>query len=189
MNGVSMSLKGVRVWKGLALPGLVAGVSLTLAVVGALLVRDASGVDGVNTFVETLLGNSSSFFGDLGLLAPLGFAFAAGVAAAFNPCGFAMLPTYMGANNDADRAHPIRYLGRALVVVGTVTAGFVVLFSAAGVVIGIGARSALADVLPWLGLSIGTVLAIAGSWLLGGGKLYTGLAMRVAASHGRPRPG
>ena len=190
MNGVSMSLRGVRVWKGLALPGLVAGVSLTLAVVGALLVRDASGVDGVNTFVETLSGNSSSFFGDLGLLAPLGFAFAAGVAAAFNPCGFAMLPAYMGlymgANNDADRAHPIRYLGRALVVGGTVTAGFVVLFSAAGVVIGIGARSALADVLPWLGLSIGTVLAIAGSWLLGGGKLYTGLAMRVAARMGDP---
>ncbi|MGH9112549.1 MAG: cytochrome c biogenesis protein CcdA, partial [Acidimicrobiales bacterium] len=27
--------------------------------------------------------------------APVGFAFAAGMVAAFNPCGFAMLPAYL----------------------------------------------------------------------------------------------
>ena len=164
---------------------------MAVAVIGAIIIRDATGVDGVNTFVETLSGNSSSFFGDLGLLAPLGFAFAAGMAAAFNPCGFAMLPAYMGlylGTNDADegRTNPLQQVGRALLIGGAVTAGFVVLFGVAGTIIGLGARSVVSDILPWLGLSIGIVLAIAGSWLLSGGKLYTAFAARAAAHMGNP---
>ena len=46
---------------------------------GAILTGDSSGIDGVNGFVEFLSGDSSSFLGGLGLLAPFGFAFAAGM--------------------------------------------------------------------------------------------------------------
>ena len=181
-----------RAWQRVAISSLVAGVSLAAAVIAAILIGEESGVDGVNAFVETLSGNSSSFLGDLGLLAPLGFAFAAGAVAAVNPCGFAMLPAYMGLYLGTDnetsegKSNHAKDLGRALVVGGVVTAGFIVLFSAAGIVIALGARSVLADILPWLGLVIGIVLAVAGSWLLGGGKLYTGFAARAAAKMGNP---
>ena len=40
--------------------------------------------------------------------------------------------------------------------------------------------------LPWLGLGIGIVLAVTGAWLLGGGKLYSGLAARAASHIGDP---
>ena len=66
------------------------------------------------------------------------------------------------------------------------TAGFVLLFGLAGLVIGGGAKSVV-DFIPWLGLSVGVLLAIAGSWLLAGGKLYSGFAGRAAARIGDPR--
>ncbi len=173
------------------LPVLVGSLAVAVAVIGAILVGNDSANDGVNSFVETLGGNSGSFLGGVGVLAPLGFAFAAGVAAAFNPCGFAMLPAYMGlymgANEkDGDNRHMVRHLGKALVVGGTVTAGFIVLFGAVGTLIGVGARSAVADILPWLGLGIGIVLTIVGAWLLGGGNLYTAFAQRAATHMGNP---
>lgn len=187
----ALSLKKVNFWRRLVLPGLVASAALAVAIIGAIIVGSGGGIDSVNGFVETLSGGSSSRLGNLGLLAPLGFAFAAGMASAVNPCGFAMLPAYLGlylgANEKRnEKVHPARNLGRALVVGGVVTAGFVVLFGAAGTVIGVGARAFVVDVLPWLGLVIGIVLAIAGSWLVTGGKLYSGLAARAASRMGDP---
>ena len=43
----------------------------------ALILSLDGGIDGVNKFVEILSGDSGTFLGDLGLPAPLGFAFAA----------------------------------------------------------------------------------------------------------------
>ena len=191
VSSITQALAGAKpakLLRGIVLPALVASIALTVAVVGALIVNDASGQDGVNLFVESLSGRSA---GGLGFLAPLGFAFAAGAAAAFNPCGFAMLPAYMGlylgaGDSERDRKNPFVQLAKALLVGGAVTAGFVVLFAVAGTIIGLGARSLVADVLPWLGLGIGIVLAIAGAWLLTGGKLYTALAARAAARMGDP---
>lgn len=58
--------------------------------------------------------------------APLALAFAAGLLAAFNPCGFALLPAYLayfiGVAGD-DRPSPLRATGRALAVSGTLTLG------------------------------------------------------------------
>ena len=178
--------------RSVLLPVLVAIAALAVALVGALIVggeRDGS-MDGINLFVETLSGRSGSFFGGLGIIAPLGFAFGAGVAAAFNPCGFAMLPAYMGlylgAGDDSERASIPRQLGKALLVGVSVTAGFILLFALAGAVIGLGARSAVRSVLPWLGLGIGVALVLAGAWLLSGGKLYTALAQQAADRLGNP---
>ncbi len=190
-SNIFTTLRQTNALRGLLLPALVATVALAVAYVGALIIGKDNGIDGVNGFVESLSGGSSSVLGDLGLLAPLGFAFAAGMASAVNPCGFAMLPAYLGLYlGEDDRAnqkiHPARNLGRAFLVGGSVTAGFVVLFGGAGLVLGLGARSFVVGVLPWLGLVIGVALALTGAWMVGGGKLYTNIAAQAAARMGDP---
>ena len=172
------------------IPFLVGGATLAVAVTGALLSGGGSGIGGVNGFVEGLSGRSSSNLGTLGLWAPLGFAFAAGMASAVNPCGFAMLPAYLGLylgsnEKDGDRRHPVRQVGRALLVGGVVTSGFVLLFGIAGLVIGGGAQFVV-GLIPWLGLSIGVLLTLVGAWMIGGGKLYSGFATRAASHIGNP---
>ena len=95
---------------------------------------------------------------------------------------------YLGTNEQINApVHPVRLLTKALLVGGSVTAGFVVLFSVAGIAIGFGAHSLLAEATPWFGLAIGVVLVIAGAWMLGGGKIYSGLAARAAGRLGDPR--
>ena len=189
--GLSWSLYGLKASTRLALSAFVGMVSLGIAIIGAFLLRQSTGINEVNIFVETLAGRSGDYFGGLGLFAPLGFAFAAGVAAAFNPCGFAMLPAYIGLylggkeNNQSDR-NPVRQLGRAIIVGGSVTAGFVLLFGIAGLIIGVGARSVVSNVMPWMGLGIGVGLSSVGAWLICGGALYTGSAQRVASRIGNP---
>ena len=173
-----------------AFPFLAGMLVLATALVAGFLSGGDAATGGANGFVEALSGRSSTFLGDIGFLAPLGFAFVAGMVSAVNPCGFAMLPAYLGlylgSNEGAEvRGHPIQRLRRALVVGGVVTGGFVLLFGVAGLVIGAGARSVV-DLIPWIGLSVGIVLAIVGSWLLAGGKLYTGFAGRAASHIGNP---
>lgn len=190
-SNTSTSPPQASMMRGLLLPGLIAAIALSVSYVGALIIGKDSGIDGVNGFVESLSGGSSSVLGDLGLLAPLGFAFAAGMASAVNPCGFAMLPAYLGlylgeSNRAGEQVHPARSLGRALLVGGSVTGGFVVLFGGAGLVLGVGARSFVVGILPWLGLVIGAALVLAGAWMVGGGKLYTGIAARAASRMGDP---
>ena len=186
---LEIRLKEVNLWRGLLLPVLVGGAALALAFVGAALLDNGDGVGGVNRFVESLSGSSGTFLGGL-IGASALFALAAGMASAVNPCGFAMLPAYLGlylgANEPGseDRT-PVRRLSRALLVGGVVATGFVVLFGVVGGVIGVGA-SFVKEVVPWLGLIIGLVLVILGAWMVGGGKLYTGLAARAASRMGNP---
>ena len=192
-KGIATSLRDPQGWKRIGLPTLLAMVALAVPLAGALAIGSGQGVDGINGLVESLSGNSSTWLGGLGLglLAPLGFAFAAGMASAVNPCGFAMLPAYLGLYLGSDQEliqppSPARNLSKALLVGATVTAGFVVLFGAVGAVMSFGARSFVVGVLPWLGLGIGIALALAGSWMVGGGKLYTGLAAQAASRMGDP---
>lgn len=163
---------------------------MAAAVIGAAYTEDTSATAGVNGFVETLSGRSGTFLGSIRILAPLGFAFAAGMAASVNPCGFAMLPVYLGlylgSNQEGeDQANPTRRLSRALLVGAVVTAGFVVLFGIAGVIISAVTRS-IVDIIPWLGLTIGALLTVAGAWMIGDGKLYSGFAGRAASRVGDP---
>ena len=177
--------------RSVVLPVVVATIALATALAGALIIGSDSGIDGINGFVESLSGDSSSRLGGWGLLAPLGFAFAVGMASAVNPCGFAMLPAYLGlylgdSEKEPEETHPFKQLRQALIVGSAVTAGFVVLFGSAGLIIGVGARAFIVDILPWLGLVIGIALALVGSWMIGGGKLYTGFAARAANKMGDP---
>ena len=192
-RGLPMALRGislreVNIWRSVVLPLGVAGVALAIAIVGAVVVGSGGGTDSLNLFVDrTLSGNSQEFLGGL-IGASALFALAAGMASAVNPCGFAMLPAYLGlylGSNSKEELSPVRNVGRALKVGGAVSAGFILLFGVTGAVIGVSA-SFVSDILPWLGLIIGVGLVAVGAWMVGGGKLYTGLAARAASRMGNP---
>jgi cytochrome c biogenesis protein CcdA len=140
----------------------------------------------VSALQELLTGWITS----LGALLPVGFAFGAGMVAAVNPCGFAMLPAYLslylGAREEefAKRSARTRAL-RALQVSLAVSSGFVLLFGAAGVVVAAGGL-ALLGVMPWVGLSIGVVLIVVGLWMLAGRGLYASFFQRIAGRLGTP---
>ena len=167
---------------------LVAAAAIALAVIGAHTLGSDTDIDAVNYFVELLAGRSANFLGGLFGVSAV-FALAAGMASAVNPCGFAMLPAYLGlylgGGAAAGSAGFFRQLPRALLVGLVVTAGFVLLFGVAGALIGLGA-SFIARALPWFGLLVGILLAVAGAWLVSGGKIYTGVAARAAARIGEP---
>ncbi len=177
-------------WRSLVLPLAVAGAALAIAIVGAAVVSGEGGIDKINLFVEgTLSGNSQQWLGGL-ISASALFALAAGMASAVNPCGFAMLPAYLGLylgsnSNQEERLSPVRTMGRALLVGGAVSAGFILLFGVVGAIVGASA-SFVGSVLPWLGLAIGVALVLVGAWMVGGGKLYTGFAARLASRMGDP---
>src|SRR5713226_3024868 len=90
--------------------------------------------------------------------APIAFAFAAGLVATVNPCGFAMLPAYLayflGAEHPDEAAAPGSGVPRALLVGATVSAGLLVVFAAAGSLLSAGVRSFI-DYVPWMALLIG----------------------------------
>ena len=185
----ALPLGQITSWRSIVIPLVVAVASLTAAFVGAAIVGGENGIDSVNLFVERLSGNSGTQLGGLVGASSL-FALAAGLASAVNPCGFAMLPAYLGMylgdKTDAQlTASPVMQLGKALKIGGTVTIGFVLLFGVVGAGIGLGA-SFVSDLLPWLGLTIGIGLALVGAWMIGGGKLYTGIAARAANRMGNP---
>jgi len=103
------------------------------------------------------------------------YAFTAGMVATVNPCGFAMLPAYISyylatGEGNPDPTGTLPRLLRALLVGGTLTAGFLVLFILAGTLISLGAR-ALVSAMPWIGLLIGAGLVLLGGWLLLGRHL------------------
>jgi cytochrome c-type biogenesis protein len=127
----------------------------------------------------------------LSALLPFGFAFGAGIVAAVNPCGFAMLPAYLSlylGNGEAGfekRSSAARVL-RALLIGGAVSLGFVLLFGVAGVVVAAGG-SAILGAMPWVGLVIGAALVLMGLWMLAGRTLYSGVFERFAGRIGDPR--
>ena len=189
-RNLSSYLREPQNLRSLGIPLLLAAVALGVAVVGAMILGRDSGVDGINGFIENLSGMSGSYLCNLGLFAPLGFAFAVGMVSAVNPCGFAMLPAYLGlylgANDQSDAGrNPFQQILKGLEIGSAVTLGLVVLFGIAGTIIALGFHS-VGSVLAWLGLGIGIILTVTGAWLVGGGKLYTGFAARAASRIGNP---
>lgn len=100
---------------------------------------------------------------------PLALAFAAGMLATVNPCGFAMLPAYLsyfvglegGATSPQDHAARERTVGRALAVAGVMTLGFVVVFALMGLVI-VQVSSRVQQHLPWVTIAVGIVVMVLG---------------------------
>jgi cytochrome c biogenesis protein CcdA len=95
----------------------------------------------------------------------LAFALAAGLLAAFNPCGFALLPSFL-LLLVSGRGGALR----ALRLSAAMTAGFITVFGVAGVLIGV-ATAPIQQHLPWLTVVIGAGLVLVGGWLLSGREL------------------
>jgi len=111
--------------------------------------------------------------------APLALAFTAGMVATVNPCGFAMLPAYLGyflglEGQSAEDEDPTVGMMRALVVGGVVSAGFLVLFALAGALIS-WTSFGLGQVSPWLTVIIGLALVAAGIAFVAGWSPTFGL--------------
>ena len=103
--------------------------------------------------------------------APLALGFAAGMLAAFNPCGFALLPAYLsffvGVEERGDGPGP-GPVASALAAGSAVTVGFVGVFGIAGVA-ATTFSLAVQRVAPWVSVPVGLALtalgvAVAGGW-------------------------
>ncbi len=114
---------------------------------------------------------------DQGLIS---LAFAAGLVAALNPCGFAMLPAYLvlvvrgeGAGDSetgTSRSTGFAAVGRALAATGGMGLGFLMVFGLFGALT-ISAGNSVQRYLPYLTAAIGVVLVALGIWLLLGREL------------------
>jgi cytochrome c-type biogenesis protein len=103
--------------------------------------------------------------------APVGLALAAGVLAAVNPCGFALLPAYLAllVSGEAGAANPSRTaaVGRALAAAGAMTAGFAAVFGVFGLVIA-PVASQVQQHFGWFTIVLGLVVLGVGGWLAAG---------------------
>jgi cytochrome c biogenesis protein CcdA len=103
----------------------------------------------------------------------VGLAFAAGLVAALNPCGFAMLPAYLllvvrGQHPGERRG--LAPLGRAIAATVGMALGFLTVFGLFGALT-ISAASTVQRCLPYGTVVIGVVLVALGVWLLSGREL------------------
>lgn len=98
----------------------------------------------------------------------LGFSLAAGLVAALNPCGFAMLPGYLTLvviGDEGDQRSRASAVGRALVATAAMALGFLLVFGAFGLLIAPLAAS-VQRYLPALTVVIGLGLVALGVWML-----------------------
>ena len=102
----------------------------------------------------------------------LGFALAAGLVAALNPCGFAMLPSYLTLvvlGNGEQRNRSAAVL-RALVATAAMAAGFLVVFAVFGLIVA-PLASEVQRYLPIITIVIGVALIALGAWMLSGREI------------------
>jgi cytochrome c-type biogenesis protein len=167
-----------RIWAAVT-----AVLVLALAVAAGLLSPPDGGTP-VN-FVERISSSISGLTSGAGNVWWV-YAFLLGVVAAFNPCGFALLPAYLGLYLKDERtgtslASRIR---RSLAVSVVVAGAFTVLFGVTGAVFSF-AASPIVRLLPWVGLGVGVVLIVAGGVGLGGRALIFATAEQLASTVGR----
>ena len=138
---------------------------------------------------------------NISLIIPLGYAFGAGMVSTVNPCGFVMLPAYLGlylgsrnltavvppgvsSSDDPTVAFPSQ-LTRAVLVSLVITGGFLLLFGVVGVVIAAGGQL-IGRFAPWVALAIGGLLVLFGIAMLLGRHITTNIAARLADRLGNP---
>jgi cytochrome c biogenesis protein CcdA len=124
----------------------------------------------------------------------VGLAFAAGLVAALNPCGFAMLPAYLvlvvrGEGADDHRAEAggptgLTSVGRALAATVAMALGFLTVFGVFAALT-ISAATTVQRYLPYVTVLIGIVLVALGIWLLAGREL-TLLTPKLPGRHRAP---
>jgi cytochrome c biogenesis protein CcdA len=104
----------------------------------------------------------------------VGLGFAAGLVAAVNPCGFAMLPAYLllvvRGEQNSKRSSLLGGVGRALGATAGMALGFFTVFGVFGALT-ISAATTVQRYLPYATVVIGVVLVALGIWLLSGREL------------------
>jgi cytochrome c-type biogenesis protein len=165
------------------LAGAVTALVLAVAV-GAGLTSPTTGGTPV-IFVERIssaISDAASRAGEVWWV----YAFALGAVAAFNPCGFALVPAYLGLylRDDITRPGLGARLSRSVAVAVVVGASFTTLFGAMGAVFSLGS-SLIVRSLPWVGLGVGVVLVLVGGLVLSGRPIVWSLPDRLADRVGR----
>lgn len=121
------------------------------------------------------------------------YAFLLGAVAAFNPCGFGLIPAYLGLYlNEGTRPSGAARARRALAVGLSVAGAFAIVFGVASALFSIGyavVSSLLVGMLPWLGLGVGVLLVVAGGVALSGRSIRLDAPQRVAGKLGREAGG
>tara|TARA_B100000686_G_scaffold76882_1_gene82907 strand:+ start:24447 stop:25175 length:729 start_codon:yes stop_codon:yes gene_type:complete len=118
---------------------------------------------------------------------PLLFAFSAGMVAAFNPCGAAMFPAYVGYQlfEDSNRKNLLVDSCRAILVGLVTTAGFIIVFGVIGLIVAAGG-SVIGQYLPLAGLLVGIIITAFGiSLIVFKKKLGFTAASRVNLGQGK----
>jgi len=100
----------------------------------------------------------------------LGLAFGAGLVAALNPCGFALLPAYFTLVVRTERTGTLTAVGRALAATVAMTLGFLAAFGAFGLLT-VTVAATVERYLPYVTIVIGVSLVALGIWLLFGRDL------------------
>jgi len=168
----------------------VAWVALALSVsIIASILANLTNFQGVNTAMESVSGAVqgllSNVVGATGL-----FSFSAGVVSAVNPCGFAMLPAYLGLYmsmgiDDKTSIHYRQMILKGLFIGCSVGFGILSLFLLVGLITGF-ALTLLRSVMEWVGIALGICLISFGIWLTNGGRIYTNVTARIGQSIGNP---
>ena len=103
----------------------------------------------------------------------LALALGAGMVAAINPCGFALLPAYLSLLVIGDSTGTRRSaVSRALTSTGAMTLGFVAVFGIFGLVIA-PVAAGVQRYLPWVTVVLGCALLLLGIWLTAGRAMPT----------------
>jgi cytochrome c-type biogenesis protein len=163
--------------------GAVTLLVLAIAVIAGLTSPTTGGAPVI--FVERIssaISNTASRAGEAWWV----YAFALGAVAAFNPCGFALLPAYLGLYlRDGVTGSGIgARLSRSIRVAATVGATFTLLFGVVGAVFE-RASALIVRSLPWVGLGVGVLLVLIGGLALSGRHIATSAPQRLASRIGR----
>tara|TARA_B100001029_G_C15033685_1_gene438727 strand:- start:227 stop:1117 length:891 start_codon:yes stop_codon:yes gene_type:complete len=143
------------------------------------------------SFITNISTELSTIINQLGTALPLGLAFIAGMSAAVNPCGFILLPAYLGLilneNNEVEGTKKTNYLHLSQIAL-FVTLGFIIVFATIGFSISFGARSIIQELTSFITIIIGIILILIGIISLNNDtKIYLNWPTQIAAKFGDPR--
>ncbi|WP_101946857.1 cytochrome c biogenesis CcdA family protein [Mycobacterium sp. 3519A] len=114
----------------------------------------------------------------------LGLAFAAGLVAALNPCGFAMLPAYLALVVRGEDTSRRTAVARAVTATAAMALGFIAVFTGFGLLT-VSVASTVQRYLPYVTTAIGIGLVALGVWLLAG-REFTPLRPLARGARGAP---
>jgi hypothetical protein len=88
-----------------------ASIAVVVTLASAVVAAHQGSDSALSIAIATLAGEATDTLRGIGEAIPLGFAFGLGMGAAVNPCGFALLPTYLGLYLGTATGERIPWLG------------------------------------------------------------------------------